>query len=48
MEPHQTAIVSDVHANMEAFRAVLKDIRDKGIDDVISTGDLVGYGPNPV
>ncbi len=44
----QIAVVSDVHANIEAFRAVLKDIRDKGIEDIISCGDLVGYGPNPV
>ncbi|MHC5036167.1 MAG: metallophosphoesterase family protein [Planctomycetota bacterium] len=48
MSEDLTAIVSDVHANLEAFRAVLKDIREKDIQNIISTGDLVGYGPNPV
>ncbi|MHC4780300.1 MAG: metallophosphoesterase family protein, partial [Planctomycetota bacterium] len=48
MTDQKIAIVSDIHSNMEAFRAVLKDIREKGIRDIISTGDLVGYGPNPV
>jgi predicted phosphodiesterase len=42
------AIISDVHANLEAFRAVLADIRSKGIDEILSLGDLVGYGPNPI
>ena len=43
-----TAIVSDVHSNLEALKAVLSDIRERGISQIISTGDLVGYGPNPV
>ncbi len=42
------AIISDVHANLEAFRAVLDDIAKKGIKDIISLGDLIGYGPSPV
>lgn len=40
-------MVSDIHANMAAFRAVLQDIRDLGVDRVISLGDNVGYGPEP-
>lgn len=48
MSSNLIAVVSDIHSNLEAFRAVLKDIQDRGISTVISTGDLVGYGPNPV
>jgi predicted phosphodiesterase len=44
-------ILSDVHSNLEAFEAVLTDIskRFRGeITQIISLGDLIGYGPNPV
>jgi len=39
-------IVSDIHANLAAFKAVLGDPR-AGYDRVICLGDLVGYGPDP-
>jgi len=42
------AIISDIHANQEALIAVLEDIEDRGIDDIICLGDIVGYGPEPV
>lgn len=42
------AIVSDIHGNTEAFRAVLKDIKEQGAHDLVCLGDTVGYGPNPV
>jgi len=41
------AIISDVHSNLEALEAVLKDIEKKNIENVIFLGDAVGYGPNP-
>lgn len=43
------AIISDLHANLEALEHVLKDIQSQGLakQDVICLGDLVGYGPNP-
>ena len=41
------AIISDVHGNAEAFEAVLADIDKRGITDIISLGDLIGYGPEP-
>lgn len=41
------AVISDVHANFEALRAVLRDIRDRGIRDICFLGDAVGYGPDP-
>ncbi len=42
------AIVSDIHANMAAWEAVKKDIEAQGIKEIISLGDLVGYGPEPM
>ncbi|MBE7462162.1 MAG: metallophosphoesterase family protein [Planctomycetes bacterium] len=41
------AIVSDVHANLEALQAVYHDIVQRGIKRIFFLGDIVGYGPNP-
>src|SRR5262245_17446676 len=41
------ALVSDVHANLEALEAVLADIVVRGADDVACLGDFVGYGASP-
>jgi diadenosine tetraphosphatase ApaH/serine/threonine PP2A family protein phosphatase len=41
------AIVSDIHANLEALQAVLQDISKQGIRDIYCLGDTVGYGPEP-
>ena len=41
------ALVSDIHANWQAWQAVLKDIEKAGVDGVICLGDIVGYGPQP-
>jgi diadenosine tetraphosphatase ApaH/serine/threonine PP2A family protein phosphatase len=41
------AIISDVHANLEALQAVLEDIDARGFTDIVCLGDVVGYGPNP-
>lgn len=41
------AIISDVHANLEALTAVIEDIRGQGIDTIYNLGDTVGYGPDP-
>jgi predicted phosphodiesterase len=41
------AIISDIHSNLEALRAVLDDIKQRGVSDVVCLGDVVGYGPNP-
>ena len=41
------AIVSDIHANLQAWNAVWLDIRSMAVDRVISLGDAIGYGPNP-
>ena len=42
------AILSDIHGNAEALQAVLEDIGKRGIEEILSLGDLVGYGPEPV
>jgi diadenosine tetraphosphatase ApaH/serine/threonine PP2A family protein phosphatase len=42
------AIVSDIHANLEALTAVMDEIDRRKIDHVICLGDVVGYGPNPM
>jgi len=41
------AIFSDVHGNLPALEAVLKDIEARSIRTMICLGDLVGYGPFP-
>jgi diadenosine tetraphosphatase ApaH/serine/threonine PP2A family protein phosphatase len=41
------AVLSDIHANLEAFQKVLKDIDRADIDAVVSLGDNIGYGPDP-
>lgn len=42
------AIISDIHANLAAFRAVLADIeRRGGVAKVWCLGDTIGYGPDP-
>jgi len=41
------AIISDIHANLEAFESVLADIDTARIDSIICLGDTIGYGPNP-
>jgi diadenosine tetraphosphatase ApaH/serine/threonine PP2A family protein phosphatase len=41
------ALISDVHGNLEALRAVIDDIRAQGIETIINLGDTVGYGPDP-
>jgi len=41
------AIISDIHANLEAFLAVLAEIDKSDTGRVICLGDIVGYGANP-
>ncbi|MHC5034979.1 MAG: metallophosphoesterase family protein [Planctomycetota bacterium] len=42
------ALISDIHGNVEALEAVLREIRHQGIDEIWCIGDIVGYGPGPV
>lgn len=45
----RTALISDIHGNLEALRVVLDDIDAKrSVDRIICLGDILGYGPDPV
>jgi diadenosine tetraphosphatase ApaH/serine/threonine PP2A family protein phosphatase len=41
------AILSDVHGNLEALEAVLKDLKKEEPISKAILGDIVGYGANP-
>lgn len=40
------AIISDIHGNLESFKAVLNDIKEKNIDKIICLGDIIAKGGN--
>jgi predicted phosphodiesterase len=41
------AVISDVHGNCIAFDAVLADLRDEPIDQIVCLGDMIQGGPQP-
>ena len=41
------ALISDIHGNALALRAVLEDISWRSVDRIVCLGDVVGYGPEP-
>jgi predicted phosphodiesterase len=41
------AVISDIHANLQALEAVLAEIDGEQPDALWCLGDLVGYGPRP-
>jgi putative phosphoesterase len=41
------AIISDIHANLEALEQALSIIESKSVDTIVCLGDVVGYGANP-
>jgi putative phosphoesterase len=41
------AVISDIHANIQALTAVVEHIKSVKPDKIICLGDLVGYGANP-
>ena len=48
MPAEKRALISDIHANLEALTAVLEDISAQGVREVVCLGDIIGYGPDPV
>ena len=40
-------VLTDIHANLEALDACLEDALDRGYDDILVLGDVVGYGADP-
>ena len=47
MFPPVLAILSNIHANLEALDAVLDDARREGAGEVYCLGNTIGYGANP-
>lgn len=43
-----TAIVSDIHGNLEALTVVMAEVDRRGITNIVCLGDIIGYGPNPL
>ncbi|TFV42530.1 metallophosphoesterase [Bradyrhizobium frederickii] len=41
------ALLSDIHGNDVAFRAVLADIRMRGVDQIVCLGDVATLGSSP-
>lgn len=41
------AIITDIHANLQALKAVLRDVSSEGLESLVCLGDVVGYGANP-
>ena len=42
----RVAIISDIHGNYQALKAVIEDIEKKGIKYIICLGDIIGNGIN--
>ena len=47
MKDRRYAILGDIHGNLEALEAVLKDARENGVTVYVCVGDIVGYNANP-
>ena len=41
------AIISDIHGNLEALKATLKDIKERGISEIYCIGDIIHKGVHP-
>ncbi len=41
------ALVSDIHANLQALEATLSDIALRAVDRIVCLGDIVGYNTKP-
>ena len=39
--------ISDIHANLEALEAVLRELKAESVERIICLGDVVGYNPDP-
>jgi predicted phosphodiesterase len=40
------AVISDIHGNLEALKAVLRDVPEE-VEIIYCLGDVIGYGANP-
>jgi putative phosphoesterase len=47
-KPHvKIAVISDVHANLQALQKVIADAEERGADVFLNAGDLIGFGACP-
>jgi len=44
----RVALISDIHGNLLALEAVLRDVRAQGVDTVACLGDVATLGPRPI
>lgn len=44
---NRIGVITDLHGMYEPTLAVLEDMRSKGITEIYSLGDNIGFGPNP-
>ena len=47
MTYHTTAIISDLHGNIQALDACLRDAAARGVERFVCLGGVVGYGAKP-
>lgn len=47
-DPTSVAVLADIHGNLAAFEAVVRDVETVGPDRVIVNGDMVNRGPEGV
>lgn len=40
------ALLTDIHGNLEALKAIIDDIKKRNIDRVVCLGDTINFGPN--
>ena len=40
-------LISDVHSNATALKAVLSEMDNMGIEKILHAGDIIGYNPHP-
>lgn len=40
------AVLADIHGNLVAFEAALKDVREQGVDQIVIAGDIVVGSPD--
>ena len=40
-------IITDIHSNLKALHAVLRQLEQMNCDRIICCGDIIGIGPNP-
>ena len=41
------AVLSDIHANLQAFQTVIQDAEKRGVDVFLNAGDSIGFGAYP-